>query len=307
MREAFKHINFMDKTLRLIAVCNEIIEGYHSQGYDLTLRQLYYQLVSKDLIPNKQTEYDKLGETISNARLCGLVDWDAIVDRTRSLRGIGHTGSPEDAVSTAEWSYRRDKWEDQAYRVEVWVEKDALAGVIGRACNKLDIDYFSCRGYTSQSEMYGAAKRFDRYRGGGQTPIVLHFGDHDPSGIDMTRDIRERLEMFLYQEEVEVDRLALNMDQVRKYKPPPNPAKITDSRSGGYIKMYGSSSWELDALEPSVLGDLIEKAVLQFRDETLWDAAVAREKSERETLLDISSNYQEVVEFTDHLKQIRGE
>ncbi len=296
MKEAFRHFNFKSNTLKVIDLCNSIIEGYQAKGYDLTLRQLYYQLVARDLIPNKSTEYDKLGDVVSNARLAGLIDWEAIVDRTRGLRGTVHKDNPEAAIASAARGYRRDKWTDQPNRVEIWVEKEALAGIFSRVAARNDIDYFSCRGYASQTAMYDAAKRFAHYRDMGQETVILHFGDHDPSGIDMTRDIRERIEMFLYDEGIEVNRLALNMDQVRRYNPPPNPAKESDSRSGQYVKLYGSSSWELDALDPDTLANLVDEAIKDFRDEDLWEAAVAKETEERASLGVISAEYQDIAQ-----------
>lgn len=297
MKQKFKHFNFQAGTLRVITLCNQIIEEYRKDGYDLTLRQLYYQLVARDYIPNKSTEYDKLGDVVSNARLAGLIDWSAIVDRTRTLKGVGHTARPEDAIENAAHGYWLDKWEDQDYRVEIWVEKEALAGIFGRVARKLDIDYFSCRGYASQTAMYNAGQRMKYYRDRGQTPVILHFGDHDPSGMDMTRDIRERLEMFLEGDGCEVDRLALNMDQVKKYNPPPNPAKESDSRSGAYVQIYGHSSWELDALDPKVLADLVENAVKDYRDDTKWAAMLEKETAERQTLQTISDEYDKVAEM----------
>ena len=297
MKESFKHINFQSGTLSLIETCNSIIENYQSQGYDLTLRQLYYQLVSQDLIPNNQKEYNKLGVTINNARLCGLIDWEAIVDRTRNLMGLYTYENPEEIIRDMALDYRIDKWEGQEYRVEVWIEKDALAGVFQRVCNRNQIDFFSCRGYTSQSEMYSAGKRLAKYRDNGQTPMILHFGDHDPSGIDMSRDIRDRLEMFNYGDSIEVDRLALNMEQVRKHNPPPNFAKLSDSRAGGYIRNFGKNSWELDALNPETLASLVDEQVKQLRDEQLWEAKVAEEKRDKEILHDIKDNLDDIKEF----------
>lgn len=299
MKASFKHFNFRAGTLRLIDLCNSIIDEYQGKGFDLTLRQLYYQLVARDYIPNQVTEYDKLGDTVSNARLAGLIDWSAIVDRTRSLRGVGHTETPEDAIRDAERGYFIDKWEKQKYRIEVWVEKEALAGIFSRVSRSNDVDYFSCRGYTSQTAMYDAAMRLEYYRGQNQTPIILHFGDHDPSGMDMTRDIRERLEMFLQGDGIEVDRLALNMDQVRKYNPPPNPAKESDSRCGGYTRLYGHSSWELDALDPETLAALVDERIKEFRDDKIWAEELDREKREKVSLKTISTRYHEVREFLD--------
>jgi hypothetical protein len=275
--------SFSNGSIDLIKRANQIIAEYQRQGFSLTLRQLYYQFVARDLIPNKQTEYKRLGAVIADARNAGLVDWDAIEDRTRYLREQPHWDSPKDILEACSRQFRYHLWDDQSHRVEVWVEKDALVGVFEGVCRDEDVPLFSCRGYTSQSEVWAAGRRLMGYLEAGQTPIVLHFGDHDPSGIDMTRDITDRLELYS-EAEIRVQRLALNRDQVDEYNPPPNPAKTTDSRYAGYIRVHGDESWELDALEPAVLADLVRQAVRQYRDEELWEAAVARQEEARHRL-----------------------
>lgn len=225
----------------------------------------------------------------------GYIDWDAIEDRTRNLRALSHWTSPAEIIEAAARSFRIDLWERQPCRVEVWIEKDALAGVIEGICTRLDVPFFSCRGYTSQSEMHSAAMRLQSYRDDGQEPIILHFGDHDPSGIDMTRDIEDRMELFIGG--VEVRRLALNMNQVQIHNPPPNPAKITDSRAEGYIARFGRQSWELDALDPRTLAALIESEILAIRDQTLWDDAEEEQEEAREDLTATSERWDEVVDF----------
>lgn len=304
MKICYQDHRFSDENLRLVELSEGIVIEYLEQGFDLTLRQLYYQMVSRDYIPNTQKSYSRLGDLISNARLAGLIDWDAIVDRTRTLRSLPHWDAPEDIISSAAIQFRMDKWYGQTYRPEVWIEKDALIGVIQPICNELDISYFACRGYPSQSELWAASIRFRKYMREGQTPIILHFGDHDPSGIDMTRDLVDRMRLFgneggfYLPSEFRVERLALNMDQVRKYDPPPNPAKITDSRATAYIAEYGAASWELDALEPRVLAHLIEDAVTRgLRNDTLWRKAVSAENEQRTVLTAISNNYSAVTTF----------
>lgn len=280
---------FAGTSLEIIETANGIIEDYAAQGYDLTLRQLYYRFVAGDLFPeswrdpatgskNVQGNYKRLGGVINDARLAGLVDWECIVDRTRELRRKTHWNSPEEIVRACADQYSVDRWQYQRHRPEVWIEKDALLGVIEGACRSLDVPYFSCRGYTSQSEMWRAGRRMLVYMDQGQKPLVLHLGDHDPSGIDMTRDIRERLDMFTgFKEGVypraEVKRIALSMDQVREHDPPPSPAKITDSRAADYMAEFGDDSWELDALEPAALTGLVEEHVLSVRDEDQWRRA----------------------------------
>lgn len=290
MKIKFENFNFRQASLDTIDLCNTIILEYAAQGFALTLRQLYYQMVARNFIPNRQTEYKRLGTIVGKARLAGLIDWGAIEDRTRFLRGNTWEQTPEDAVRALLDKYQIEKWMGQPFRPEVWIEKDALIGVIQEVCERLDIDYFSCRGYVSLSEMYQAGYlRFRRYLKEGQTPVIIHLGDHDPSGMDMTRDIIARTGM-LSGGKIEVRRIALNMPQVDEYQPPPNFAKLSDSRAGEYVRKYGNESWELDALSPTVLAALIETEVLKLRDEDLWDAKAEEESDGRARLYDFVEN-----------------
>jgi hypothetical protein len=285
---------FNHATRETIRQANEIIAEYTAQGYDLTLRQLYYQFVSRDLLQNRQSEYKRLGSIINDARLAGLIDWLHISDRTRELRSLSHWEDPSEIVTAVAQQFRLDKWESQPFRVEVWIEKDALVGVFERVCQELDVGLFSCRGYTSQSEMWAAAQRLKGYNRDGQDVVILHFGDHDPSGLDMTRDITERLALF--GAELDVRRLALTMDQVREYEPPPNPAKETDSRFAGYIQDYGDESWELDALAPDVLAGLVRTEVEALRDSRKWGAVTLLEKTHKATLQAVADSWDDVAE-----------
>jgi hypothetical protein len=287
--------NFRKPTLDQIATANAIIDEYAAQGFDLTLRQLYYQMVARGYIENSERSYKNFGNVIDDGRLAGLIDWDHIVDRTRNLRGNSHFRDPAHIMTAAVSSFQIDKWGRQPYRVEVWVEKDALIGVVEVACRRLDVPFFACRGYTSQSEMWGAAQRLKNWRRQGQTPVILYLGDHDPSGIDMTRDVADR--MTLFAGGLKVDRLALNWNQVERYNPPPNPAKLTDSRAEGYIAKFGLSSWELDALDPTTLAGLIETAVETFRDEDLWSEAVEEEEEGLRLLQDAADRWGDVADF----------
>lgn len=318
---------------RVIRQAVDICSTYQDQGYDLTLRQLYYQFVARGLIENSQQSYKRLGDIVNKARLAGYLDWDYIVDRTRNLESLSHWGTPKDIMEAAARSFALDKWAEQPTRVEVWVEKEALAGVVSLVADRHDIAWFSCRGYVSQSELWGAARRHLAYIEGGQNVVVLHLGDHDPSGIDMTRDIRKRLHHFTDQDwldahvdeiegrmeegrkivtigairdsmrnhldgrdPIEVRRIALNMDQVRQYDPPPNPAKLTDSRVAGYLDEYGTESWELDALEPQVLDALIEEHILAVRDDDLWEPVEEEEERHKRLLTEAAVRWNEVVE-----------
>lgn len=298
--QQFQSFKFRADTLAIIERANRIIATYQAQGYRLTLRQLYYQFVSRDLLENTERNYKRLGGIISDARLAGLIDWDAIEDRTRNLRGLAHWGDPGHIIYSAFSSFRIDKWENQPNRVEVWVEKDALVGVLERVCNEYDVSYFACRGYVSQSEMYAAAQRLAGYMEDGQDVYILHLGDHDPSGIDMTRDIIDRLEMFLRDiGSADISRLALNWEQIQIYRPPPNPAKATDARFDGYQQKFGNESWELDALEPSVISGLIEAQIVALRDEALWEEKVEEERHHKILLEQASDRWEDVARFLE--------
>ena len=282
---------FSSESQGLIDYANDIIERYGEAGYTLTLRQLYYQLVAAAIIENTERSYKRIGSIINDARLAGLIDWEAIEDRTRFIRSLAHWPNPSAIVGACAEQFRVDMWADQPWRVECWVEKDALVGVFEPVCNKYDVPLLSCRGYVSQSEMWVAGQRINQYREANQQVAILHFGDHDPSGIDMSRDIAARLKTFAPVDHVEdipllpnedpdfydeddgiVRRVALTMTQIKEVKPPPNPAKADDSRCAGYVAKYGHSSWELDALKPEYLSALVAKHVAAFIDTKKWEA-----------------------------------
>lgn len=302
----YKAINFSPDKETVIERANTIIARYAVQGFSLTLRQLFYQFVAKDLFPpswvnkaglfNCVENYNKLGDLISDARLAGRIDWLAIVDRGRTSYANQHWEKPSDVVRSASHSFAMNKWANQDNYVEVWVEKEALQDVLSSACGPLDVRFFACKGYTSQSAMWEASQRLLKQKTAGKSVHLIHLGDHDPSGIDMSRDIFERLTLFVG-EKVHVQRIALNMVQVRRYNPPPNPAKTTDSRFKEYQKNFGEESWELDALDPAVLVDLINRAVLQFRNQEKWNELVHLEKRGRLTLTTIADRFADVVKF----------
>ncbi len=291
MKEAFKSFRFRPETLKVIENANEIIEEYQGQGLRLTLRQLYYQFVSRDLIPNTPRSYKNLGSAINDGRLAGMIDWDAIEDRVRVPRRASEFESIKELVEAAIRSYRLPRWEGQSSYVELWVEKDALAGVLEPIAREFHVTLMVNRGYSSQSAMYEAAERFRAKVADGLDPILFYLGDHDPSGEDMVRDVRDRLSMFGV--EVDVRKLALTMAQVEQYEPPPNPAKMSDSRAEAYVAKFGESSWEVDALPPNVLASLIRMAFRSVVDRKRMDVVIAREKVDKDRLLEAANEIME--------------
>ncbi len=289
MKEKFTAKNFGASALAMIETVNEILADYESQGYDLSLRQLYYQLVSRNIVPNTERSYKNVGNLVSDARLAGLVDWSMIRDRGRNMVKNTHWNNPAEIVRAAALGFRIDRWTDQPCYVEVMVEKQALEGVLEPVCSELDVSFTANKGYSSSSAMYEASKRFLRASRDGKQLYVIYLGDHDPSGIDMTRDVDDRLSLFMGG--VEVNRVALNMDQVERLQPPENPAKITDSRAASYISRFGRSSWELDAIEPSELASIVRNAVEALIDRNLWDDRAAKEETMKDELMKFSDNY----------------
>jgi len=297
-------IAYITKTFRsrsrwLIEEANAILEHYAELGYRMTLRQLFYQLVRSNKIPNTFKDYSNLGNLIGDARLAGLVDWDHLEDRARQLRGIYHYASPLEVIEDGARRYRIDMWDTQTVRPEIWIEKDALSGVFEGICAKFDVDLLACKGYLSLSEAHEAAMRFQRIADEGQTPIIFHFGDHDSSGLDMTRDITRKFDMFI--DGAEVRRMALTMEQIKEHKLPPQYAKMTDPRAPAYIAIYGNDSWELDALDPVTLTGLVRDAVESVRDEEKWNEALERESEEVNALRGVETHWDKVIKYVHKL------
>lgn len=297
-KEAFYEAAYIRKaTLEIIKKANSIIEPLVAQGYTLTVRQLYYQFVRRNWLENKQSNYQRLASILDDARKRGMIDWEAIEDRTRYLRRIPNFKDPIDFINKMIERYAEDLWRDQEVYCEVWIEKDALLGVVERPCNEYRVPFLACRGYASSSELYSAGKRLARRAANGKRCIVFHLGDHDPSGLDMTRVNEDSLNVFSRWSNIEVRRLALNRDQIDQYNPPPNPAKDSDARYEGYKAEHGESCWELDALEVEVLDKIIRDNIEAVLDRDDFDNKLSLEADNRAALEDVSINWRDVERF----------
>lgn len=292
--EKFEEWSPQPDTIETLEQAKAVILEYADEGYDLTLRQLYYQLVAKDLIPNQEREYNRLTRIVSRGRRAGMLPWDVIEDRERSLRRMLNYDGPADFILSEISRYSIDLWEGQTYRPEVWVEKKALESVVRTVCNPLDVPFFACKGYVSDTAAWNAAKRHQGYISSGQLPVVLHLGDHDPSGMDMSRDIEDRLKTYGAGGHARVKRIALNMNQIEEHNPPPNPAKVSDSRYEEYAQEHGTSSWELDALDPPTIHEIVEGAIKGLLDENLFEKRKQKkerhEKKLRRLAMDLASD-----------------
>ena len=314
MKEAFVEQKLSPATMKVIDQANEIIEDFQQQGYRLTLRQLYYQFVTANFITNEEKSYKRLASIVSDGRLAGYIDWAAIEDRGRVASVPHYYNSPSEMLNVfkrAAQGYTVNHWAGQSLYVELWVEKQALAGVLEPLAEKYQATLMVNKGYSSSSAMYDAAKRIRERMGtvgdrslavrSGEDPwymneserdgLVLYLGDHDPSGEDMVRDIRERLTLFgVDAGRFEVRKVALTTAQVKQYKPLPNPAKISDPRAAAYVTKHGNSSWEVDALPPATLHRIIETEFKAVIDPSVWDEVIMNEQRTAEKLYKAVSN-----------------
>jgi len=292
MRETFIKQAFRADSLKQIDVINGILTEYQAAGYDLSLRQLYYQLVARGIIENSERSYKRTADLLNNARLAGLVDWDMITDRGRETITPPSWDNPGQIVRAAAKQFRLDPWVNQANYIEVMVEKQALEGVLVPVCNQWGVSFTANKGYSSSSTLYETGKRLTDQARAGKALWILYLGDHDPSGLDMTRDITERLNLFTGHGYVFINRLALNMDQVQALNPPENPAKVTDSRYKEYLNNFGAASWELDAIEPNALANLVTKAVKDKIDNPdAWQAVIDKQADMTAKLVTIADQF----------------
>lgn len=298
---------FTDAAHDVIAQAEAFCDQYAAQGYQLTLRQLYYRFIATDAFPesrrdavsgtkNTERNYKWLGDLVSKARVGGLIDWSHITDRGRETTG-GDSGwsSPESAMRSITYAYGITHWDGQPEYIEVWVEKDALSQVVEQVAGRWDVMSFACKGSPSTSAMHDAARRLRTRENAGRKTTVIYLGDHDPTGIDISRDIADRLALF--RSTAVVDRIALNWDQITDDLPP-SPVKVTDSRTNGYIDQFGTEEcWELDAMEPQALDALIDAAIQAHLDHGLRQARLDREEREREQLTAIQDNFPAVLAY----------
>ena len=289
MKQSYQSIRIGKQGLALIEHVNQTIDEYRAAGYTFTLRQVYYQLVAGAIIENTKKSYKNFGNHVKNGRLAGYIDWSAIEDRTRIFRKPPAWDSPAQILKVAAEQYKRDLWEPQDNYVEVWVEKDAQIAIVESAASRFNCPCFACRGFSSVTATREAALRFIKKTEQGKDCILIYLGDHDPSGMNITQVIGKHLTLF--GATVDVRRIALNRDHIDLYKPPPYPAKITDTRSKDYIAKHGNHSWELDALKPDVIDALITDAIEINLDRKRFNQAIERQESERQSLQAIVSDF----------------
>lgn len=263
----------------IVKAVNEILKRYPS-GVKLTLRQIYYQLVAAHIIENDEHSYKNLSRMLVKARESGAVDDARMEDRGRQTIGGDRDKTDPDTFyqEYEDWfrscwrSYSRPSWEGQPLYVEVFVEKDALSRLVSDAAKRYGVSTSVARGYSSYTFLKDGADRIVKNCNGARDPVILYFGDHDPSGVDMTRDLGARLERYGVPDgESAVKRIALTREQIDKYDLPPAPVKGKDSRAKKFIEEHGDEVVELDALDANVLQELVKSSILECIDGEIWN------------------------------------
>lgn len=263
-------------------------------GGNLTVRQLYYQLVARGYIANSLQSYQRLVTILTDARLSGQFPFEWLLDRTREARPGQYTVdqvdvddalvSASDQIKRAPESWLwRDRWYRQPLHISVWVEKEALAGVFEQPCNELGVAWFVLRGYSSISALSQWVDNVESACDSGfvEEIIVLYFGDHDPDGWEIPRSAERDVNAIANVRGIDLppirfERVALLREQIRQFNPPPFPAKESSSRFESYVREHGiRNAWELDALRPDVLVKLIRSSVARYFDDDIHAENVA--------------------------------
>jgi hypothetical protein len=275
--------NLRKDSLALIERVQNVIEGY---DFPLTLRQIYYQLVARQVIPNLQKYYAKLSRVCVTGRDLGLLPEDSFADRLRELQKPTSWSDLQDYSKTVKSAYRRDKWSDQDKYLEIWTEKDALRGVISPITAKWDIGLLVVRGQVSRTAIYKAYQRYSVEQDEEKKCYLFYFGDFDPSGLSIFESLKERISNFEdgYLSEVNFQRLALTQEQINKYSLPQDPAKTSDPNYRRFTAEYGDNVVELDSLPPDVLRGLVEGCIKDNLDMGRFEHVLKTEEEEKEEL-----------------------
>jgi hypothetical protein len=258
----------------IIAAVKQITSTYRTK---MTLRQIYYRLVSKNLIPNNINAYKSLSDTLARARERGQLPSHIMEDRGRETIGGDYIDdTPEEFIqrrlSSLDgcWNqFTKSMWDRQPEYIEVWVEKDALSRLVSQACGGYKVKTCVGRGYSSYTYVADAVDRFLSRKD--KQCTVIYLGDFDPSGLDIARDVGARLAEY-GADHVSIKRIGLTKAQINQYSLPPAPVKTSDARSKEFITKHGKEVWELDALEPNVLQSTIQAEITDHIDADLWEA-----------------------------------
>lgn len=250
----------------------------------MTLRQLFYRLVSDGTIGKKETEYKSLAHLTRNMRMSGELPFDWFADNTRWQRKPDSYSSLERGVEIFAQAYRRDIWINQENYVEIWLEKDALAGVVYEVTAEFDVPLMVSRGYSSLSYLHGAAMQIDFID---KPTFIYYFGDYDPSGRDIPRDIETKLRTFAPDAEIHFEIVGVTPEQIKTLNLQTRPTKTTDTR----CKNFAGESVEVDAIPPQILRSMVREVIeQQINYHQLYQSKLI-EKEEQEVVRNVARSF----------------
>jgi hypothetical protein len=266
----------------MLDAINQIIGGEETQ---ITARHLFYRLVGQHVIPKTEAAYKALIAHLSKWRRSGEIPWESFADNTRwHIRPPTFDGVADALQNTVE-NYRRDLWRDQSCYIEIWVEKDSIAGLVSHTANSWGVPVFVARGFASLSSLYSAAATFRRQAASGKRIVIYHFGDFDPSGVAAGAAIQNAFRAD-FNVSVEFVRAAVTQEQISRLGLPTRPTKETDSRARNWT---GGECVELDTMPPTEIQDLVEQCIRQNIEPSAWNELVRTEQLERTSMSEFLS------------------
>lgn len=253
-------------------------------GHPMTVRQVFYRATVAGIVPKTEQAYkNDIGRQLVLMRRSGMIPYDWIADNTRWQRKTITYSSVKDALDRTARCYRRALWHDQDVSVEVWLEKDALAGVIMQETRAWDVPLMVTKGFSSVSFLHSAAEDIKAI---GKPAHLYYFGDRDPSGVHIDRTIERTLREMVPDAEIHFRRVAVLPEQIERWNLPTRPTKKTDSRA----RTFDGESVEVDAIPPQQLRQLVRECITQHIDQRQLEITQAAERSEREILTRLSQS-----------------
>jgi hypothetical protein len=257
----------------------EIIVDVVGSDAPMTVRQVFYRVVGLGVITNAESEYlTVVVRQLTKLRLEGILPWSWITDGTGWTHKSVWYGSVEEALDATRRHYRRDYWRDLDEYVEVWLEKDALAGVLFRVTDEWGVPLMVTRGFASLSYVHNAAETIERI---GKPTFIYYFGDHDPSGVEIDRNLERRLREFAPGSDIFFERVAVKPWQIEELRLPTRPTKRTAHHGRG---LHEGESVEVDAIPPATLLAMVRGAIERHVDPRRIAVLEAAEAAERELL-----------------------
>ena len=258
----------------------ELIFDWAEQHHPVTVRQIFYRLSTLDVVPKSEQGYQAVSRLCTLMRRNGEIPYSYFSDHTRWVRRPTTHNTIQDALQETAHIYRKALWQDQAVVCEIWIEKEALTGVVYEVTSEFDVPLVPVRGYPSVTLLQAAAEQINTASRFGKKYHIFYFGDYDPSGVDIFRNISERLHEFSPQADLFISRPAVTEKQIREMQLPSRPTKKSDTRSKG----FGDESVELDAINPDKLREIVRDCIFSVLDQSALEHTLLIEKLEQESI-----------------------